>query len=162
MHRFVVRSAPSRRLLVALLAAMASLLMAGAVSVSAAAPAHAYAHDSRERRLVGWVNKERARAHLRPLAARSDLQTVAQRWAGRMAAANRLSHNPRLTRQVHSYRWVGENVGYGPQLGTVHAALMRSPGHRANVLNRAYTQVGVAVVVRGGRVWVVEVFRRPA
>jgi hypothetical protein len=56
---------------------------------------------------------------------------------------------------------VGENVGYGPDALAVHVAFMRSPGHRANILDRDYSEVGVGAVVRGGRVWVAEVFRQP-
>jgi uncharacterized protein YkwD len=39
---------------------------------------------------------------------------------------------------------------------------MHSPGHRANILNKGYTQVGMAVVHEDNRVWVVQVFRKPA
>jgi hypothetical protein len=38
---------------------------------------------------------------------------------------------------------------------------MRSPGHRANILDRDYSEVGVGAVVRNGRLWVAEVFRQP-
>jgi uncharacterized protein YkwD len=38
---------------------------------------------------------------------------------------------------------------------------MASAPHRANILDRDYTQVGVGAIVRDGRVWVAEVFRRP-
>jgi hypothetical protein len=38
---------------------------------------------------------------------------------------------------------------------------MNSPGHRANILDRDYTEVGIGAVTVAGRVWVAEVFRRP-
>jgi peptidoglycan hydrolase-like protein with peptidoglycan-binding domain len=56
---------------------------------------------------------------------------------------------------------VGENVGYGPDALTVHAAFMNSAPHRANILDRDYTEVGIGAVTVNGRVWVAEVFRRP-
>ena len=38
---------------------------------------------------------------------------------------------------------------------------MHSPPHKANILDRDYTQVGIGAVVKNGRVWVAQVFRRP-
>ena len=38
---------------------------------------------------------------------------------------------------------------------------MNSPAHKANILDRDYTEVGIGAVVANGRVWVAEVFRRP-
>jgi uncharacterized protein YkwD len=38
---------------------------------------------------------------------------------------------------------------------------MHSPEHKANILDRDYTQVGIGAVTVNGRVWVAEVFRRP-
>ena len=78
-----------------------------------------------------------------------------------MAGRNTLYHNPNLTTDVKNWRWVGENVGYGPDALTVHVAFMQSAPHRANILDRDYTEVGIGAVVVNGRVWVAEVFRRP-
>ena len=79
-----------------------------------------------------------------------------------MASTGKMEHNPNLGSQVTGWSSVGENVGFGPSELSVHTALMNSPGHRANILNTGYAQVGVGVVVRNGRVWVTEVFRTPA
>ena len=54
----------------------------------------------------------------------------------------------------HARRWiVGENIGWGSgRLDTPRAmmiAWMRSPGHRANILNRRFRDVGVGIVPRG-------------
>ena len=38
---------------------------------------------------------------------------------------------------------------------------MNSPAHRADVLDRDYTEVGIGAVVANGRVWVAQVFKRP-
>jgi hypothetical protein len=38
---------------------------------------------------------------------------------------------------------------------------MQSAPHRANILDRDYTEIGIGAVVVNGRVWVAEVFRRP-
>ena len=78
-----------------------------------------------------------------------------------MADTGTLHHNPRLTTDVTGWRRVGENVGEGPDAITVHRAFMGSPAHRANILSRSYTRVGVGAVVRGDRIWVAEVFKTP-
>lgn len=49
-----------------------------------------------------------------------------------------------------SYRTAGENIAYGqrtPQ--AVVNAWMNSNGHRANILNTSYTQIGVGYVSNG-------------
>lgn len=107
------------------------------------------------------MNAARAAKGIPKLAVRSHLVYVARQWAATMASQNKLYHNPRLTSDVNNWRYVGENVGYGPDALTVHVAFMQSAGHRANVMDRDYTEVGVGAVVRDGRVWVAEVFRRP-
>jgi uncharacterized protein YkwD len=111
--------------------------------------------------LTARLNGARSDQGLPSLATRSDLVAVARAQATRMADSGTLYHNPNLTTDVTNWRWVGENVGYGPDVQTVHVAFMNSDGHRANILDTDYTQVGVGVVERGDRVWVAEVFRRP-
>jgi len=123
-----------------------------------AAPAGATtAEDS----LTARLNGARSDHGLPGLATRSDLVAVARAQATRMADSGTLYHNPNLTTDVANWRWVGENVGYGPDVQTVHVAFMNSDAHRANILDTDFTEVGIGVVERGDRVWVAEVFRRP-
>ncbi len=123
-----------------------------------AAPAGATtAEDS----LTSRLNGARSDQGLPSLATRSDLVAVARAQATRMADSGTLYHNPNLTTDVANWRWVGENVGYGPDVQTVHVAFMNSDAHRANILDTDFTEVGIGVVERGDRVWVAEVFRRP-
>jgi uncharacterized protein YkwD len=74
-------------------------------------------------------------------------------------AGSGLGHNPDLGGDLEragitSWRSCGENVGYGGDVNQVHAAFMASASHRANILNPAYSQVGIGVVHSGERVWV--------
>jgi uncharacterized protein YkwD len=68
----------------------------------------------------------------------------------------------------YSYLAVGENLALGNFAGDqdVVAAWMASPGHRENILNEHYTQIGVAVgkgTYKGATTWIaVQVFGRPA
>jgi cysteine-rich secretory family protein len=112
--------------------------------------------------VLSAVNASRAGAGREPLTLTADLSAVAYRWSQRMAASGTLAHNPSLTSQVTGWRWVGENVGYGPDWKSVQVAFMNSPAHRANILDEDYTQIGIGVVVSGGRVWITQVFRSPS
>ncbi len=141
--------------LVTALAVVVATLVTGAVT---AAPAGA---TSVEDAFTNRLNNERANRGIPRLATRSALVEVAREQARRMARQSRLYHNPQLTSDVDNWRWVGENVGYGPDASTVHRAFMDSPGHKANILDRDYTEVGIGAVSVNGRVWVAEVFRRP-
>jgi hypothetical protein len=141
--------------LTALVVLVSGVLVLGAVS---AATAEA---SSSERSFTSRLNGARAANGVPRLRQRADLVAVARNQARRMASSTRLYHNPRLTSEVRNWRWVGENVGYGPDVAAVHRAFMNSAPHRRNILDRDYTEIGVGVVRAGGRVWVAEVFRKP-
>jgi hypothetical protein len=128
----------------------------------ALSPAPATASGPNTSSILSAVNSSRASVGRRPLSLRSDLSGVAHRWSQKMAASGTLKHNPNLTGQVSGWRWVGENVGYGPDWRAVENAFMNSPGHRANILDKDYSQIGIGVVVSGGRVWITQVFRAPS
>ena len=150
-------SAPARRPATAVLAIVVALL------VTMLVPATARAADAgAEQAFVAAVNRERAAAGLPALAVADDLVAVARRQAVRMADAAELHHNSNLTGEVAGWQKVGENVGRGPSVEAVQDAFMASPSHRANVLESDWTEIGLGVEVRDGRLWVVEVFRLPA
>ena len=110
---------------------------------------------------VSLTNSARADHGASRLAVSSDLASVAQRQAQRMADKGELFHNPKLASDVHNWQKIGENVGYGPDASSIQNAFMHSAGHRANILDKAFTQIGVGVVVKQGVVWVSVVFRQP-
>jgi len=151
---------PLQRNPLTLVVALVVVLAAFFASVATAPPAAA-ATTSTEGAFVSKLNRERSARSIHRLAVRSDLVAVARAQASRMASRRSLYHNPNLTRDVRNWRWVGENVGYGPSAGSIHTAFMNSPAHKANIVDRDYTEVGIGVVVRNGRVWVAEVFRKP-
>lgn len=138
---------------------------ASALSIAVMAPASQGTTLSfsapNERTMVSLTNHDRAAHGLRGYRVSSDLTQIARSQAMRMAKTNTLYHNPRLRYVVTSYRWAGENVGYAPNAAALERAFMKSPEHRANILNRKYTQVGIGAVVVNGRLWVSEVFRQP-
>lgn len=138
-----------------------TLLVATFLTLSGTVAPPASADSATEAAFVAKIYTERHSRHLRGLTVRSDLVLVARGHSAKMARANRLYHNPYLTTQVKNWRWVGENVGVGPSVDALHKAFMASPGHRANILDTDYTEVGIGTVVVGGKMWVTEVFRTP-
>lgn len=147
-----------RRLVGGLLAvAVAVTTFAGLATASSAAAST----DGDESGFVASVNAARRSAGRPTYAASADLTSVARRWAQSMASSGSLRHNPNLAGQVSGWRFVGENVGVGYDVGGLHRAFMASPAHRANVLDSDFSQVGIGVAYGGGRLWVAEVFRKP-
>jgi hypothetical protein len=113
---------------------------------------------SAELQFVDLINQERRQRGLTPLVTNGDLVAGARLQANAIRNAGRLYHNPDLGSVTSGWTKLGENVGYGSTVSGLHIAFMNSPGHRANVLDPAYTHVGVGVVVDGSRIWVAEVF----
>lgn len=112
---------------------------------------------------VSAINSSRASlAGVPALTPAADLDDVAARHAAEMVERGAIFHNPSLGQQVTGWEVVGENVGVGPDVATLHQAFLDSPGHRANLLDSRFTEVGIGVVTSGDRLWVVEVFRKPA
>jgi hypothetical protein len=115
---------------------------------------------------VAHINDLRASQGLPALSVDPGLTMVAMEWTQQMAATDTLSHRPNLA-EVAPSDWtrVGENVGVGSVVGTLHEAFVNSPGHYANLVHPAYRYIGVAVVMSGSTMWVTENFMaasRPA
>ena len=124
--------------------------------IALAKPAHAAA-GSDEQAFVGAVNAVRAAHGVPALAVDTRLTTLGESWAGRMAAAGGLSHNPALTSSVPAgWTKVGENVGEGPSVASVEQAFEHSAPHLANMLDAGFTSVGIGVVWSGSTLWVSE------
>jgi uncharacterized protein YkwD len=154
------RPTGSRRFTALVATASAALMtLAGLVAAPSAQAAN---NSTSEKAFVSRINDARGDAGRRTLSTSSDLTAIARTWARRMASSNTLKHNPNLTSQVKGWRYVGENVGVGGDVASLHRAFMDSKPHRANILDRDYTQIGVGVATGNGRLWVVEVFRKPS
>ncbi len=103
-----------------------------------------------ENRMTGLVNEHRAAAHGAPSMWQDPaLQMVARRQAQRMSAAGYIYHNPNLGAEaggaVPNWVRVGENVGVGHSVQSVHEAFLASPAHHANI-DKSYNLVGLGAV----------------
>lgn len=114
-----------------------------------------------EGRFAQWVNTARADAGLPPLAVHGGLASYARDHSQHMADTGRLEHSG-VDRRLSGWRAVGENVGAGQDAQEMHRSFMESSGHRANILDDRFTEVGIGVVDRDGTLWVTEVFRQPS
>jgi uncharacterized protein YkwD len=112
------------------------------------------------RTMRSLINQTRSSFNRVGLRLNSRLNLVAQRHSSRMAKLNRLHHNPNLVKDVGDMPWktLGENVGVGGTVNTLHTAFMNSPSHRSNILRSSYRRVGIGVLVSKGRTWVTVVF----
>ncbi|MGC5168018.1 CAP domain-containing protein [Luteimicrobium sp. DT211] len=119
------------------------------------------AHASGAGTLAADINGARASAGLGALSYDGSLAGVAQAWANHMAAADQLAHNPSTPALIRGgwSAW-GENVGFTTtgSASTLHQAFMASSEHRANILNRSFTSVGVGWATKNGHTYVAEVF----
>lgn len=139
-------------LLLAMLAVLASLL----VPQAAVAASTGQISSADEKDFLALVNAERTERGLRPLDMRFGPKQVARDWSQTMAADDKLYHRPDLGGPfVGAWTRLGENVGVGWGVDSLHTAFMNSPGHRANVLGAGYRWVGVGVVTMdSGKIWV--------
>ncbi|WP_242059955.1 CAP domain-containing protein [Oscillatoria sp. FACHB-1407] len=103
-------------------------------------------------RVVSLTNAFRQQFGLQPLTLNSKLNTAAQTHSQNMAVQDFFSHTgadgsqpwDRMTRA--GYRWsrAAENIAAGQQTPeAVVDAWMNSPGHRANILNANFREIGV-------------------
>ncbi|MFG2054865.1 CAP domain-containing protein [Micromonospora sp. NPDC048930] len=112
--------------------------------------------------VVDLVNKERAKAGCKALAIDDKLMLAAQRHSQDQADHKTMSHDgsdgsdvgDRLDRVGYAWRAYGENVAWNQQTpAAVMDAWMNSPGHRANILNCSFTEIGVGVARSNGPYW---------
>ncbi|HUR22586.1 MAG TPA: CAP domain-containing protein [Acidimicrobiales bacterium] len=138
--------------------------LAGIVAVATVAvgiaPAGADAGDAA--RLLSLTNQVRSSRSLGSLTVDAELSAVAQRWAATLAAQGVLSHNAALPSQVTGWKSLGENVGVGGTVDAIHNGFLASPTHLENLVDPAFTRVGFGIVRPDARIFVVEVFMKPA
>ena len=111
-----------------------------------------------ESEVIRLVNVQRTQYGLKPLTANWELSRVARYKSQDMVDHHYFSHTSptygtpfQMIRSFGlSFRTAGENIAYGqrtPQ--AVVNAWMNSSGHRANILNASYTQIGVGYMAKG-------------
>jgi uncharacterized protein YkwD len=124
----------------------------------------ASADPSYERQVVSLTNQQRAANGCGALTQNGALTTAARGHSDEMAASDNMSHYgangsqpaDRMKQAGYPVKKWAENVAYGQATPEeVVNAWMRSPGHRANILNCRLAEIGVGHVVdsRGVPYW---------
>ncbi len=111
---------------------------------------------------VAKINASRSAAGLSPVESYWDLSDDARRHSDLMAERGEIFHSSNLGSVTTGWERLGENVGVGLDVGSLHDAFMNSSSHRANILGD-YNYVGVGVTIDGdGFMWVTAVFMKAA
>lgn len=121
--------------------------------------------NSMEKQVAALTNSERNAAGLESLTLDAQLSKLAKLKAEDMAKNGYFSHTSPTYGSAFdmmksygvSYRTAGENIAKGQKSAeSVMQGWMNSSGHRANILNSAYTHIGVGYAVdsRGNTYWV--------
>ena len=124
-----------------------------------------------EQEVLDLVNAERQKVGSGPIRASAILMRAAREHSANMAAQDQLGHDldgkgPGDRLQALGYQsfgW-GENVAAGQRTPQeVVESWMNSPGHRGNILNDNFREIGIGVATSagGGRYWT-QVFGTPA
>jgi uncharacterized protein YkwD len=147
----------------------ATMVLAGALQVASIPAVAAQRPDPQEEELLGRVNEERGKRGLAALQWNPDLARLARLHAADMQAHEHLSHlraedgapyKDRLISSGLRARLAKENIGMGSSLSSIHLGLMRSPGHRAAILDPGLNEVGMGVTYDEAErlFWVVQDF----
>jgi len=124
--------------------------------------------QSPERELFNATNRERQAHGLPALQWNDALAVAARKHASEMARKDEISHQfpgePSLPSRVKQagahFVWLSENVALGPNAKLIHAEFVKSPKHRANILDTDMNAMGIGIAERNGEMFAVEDFSK--
>ena len=120
-----------------------------------------------EAQMVQLVNSERSKAGVPALTVDAGLSNMARVKSQDMITNGYFSHNSPTYGSPFdmmktfgiSFQTAGENIAMNQSVGNAHTSLMNSEGHRANILNPAFTQIGIGMVNDGeGNIYITQEF----
>jgi hypothetical protein len=123
-----------------------------------------------ESKLFELTNAERKRLNLPPLRIDPGLMKIARAHATNMARLDMLGHDlegqtfsQRLEQAKYQAAQAGENIAQGQRTPEEAVAdWMRSPGHKANILQVDYTHAGMGLATaKSGQTYLTQVFSKP-
>jgi len=121
--------------------------------------------------LLGMINEERRRHGLEALTLDSSLNSVALSHSRDMLENDFFAHESPATGKLKdrletaniNFHVAGENLAFASSLSEVNRILFESPGHRANLLNPEFTNVGLGILNKeDGSFLVTQVFSKPS
>jgi len=107
--------------------------------------------------MLGLINNERKSRGLPELVVDEKLRGAARLHGEDMFKGGYFSHlnlegkqpSDRMKDAGAEFNFSGENLAYSKDLLSAHEGLMKSPGHKANILNQFYHRVGIGVIDGG-------------
>ena len=113
---------------------------------------HAIDLTKDRQQMVSMINAVRGGLGLNTVTLNSDLNLIAQKHSDDMVARNFFGHvnpdgeSPEDRRKKANFPTeVGENLADSQTITSAMQGLLRSPIHRANILSRGWTQVGIGI-----------------
>ncbi len=137
-----------------------------------ASPGHDYTTQSvlmQEQIMMNLLNQDRKINGLAPLTPDEELSRIARIKSADMRDKGYFAHESPTYGNVRAmlkhfgypYAAAGENIAHHANVDKAQAAFMSSKGHRANILSRAWTKVGVGIVFdRHGYIYATQIFAR--
>ncbi|SCI79008.1 uncharacterized protein%2C YkwD family [uncultured Clostridium sp.] len=120
-----------------------------------------------QKEILDLVNVERTNRGLQPLKFNNELSNVATKKSQDMIDRNYFDHTSPtygspfdMMKQFGiSYRAAGENIAMGQKTPKeVMNSWMNSPGHRKNILNPDFTELGVGIASNGSSIYWTQMF----
>jgi uncharacterized protein YkwD len=110
-----------------------------------------------EQKMFALVNAERVKAGLSALVWDEKIAETARKHSRDMFERGYFSHEnldglspfDRMQRDGIRFQVAGENIAYAATVDLAHNGLMRSPGHRANILEVEFGRAGIGVIDGG-------------
>lgn len=130
-----------------------------------------YSEENYREEMVKLVNTEREKSNLPPLILDEKLNKIAEDKVALLIKEGKLNHlaggyksfGEFLQKYDISYSLAGENIAKKTKTSMEsHKLWMSSNGHRANILNKGFTNIGIAKNVdKNGDIYWVEIFINP-
>lgn len=110
-----------------------------------------------EKIMLDLVNQERIKFGAKPLVWNESLAQVGRGHSRNMFERGYFSHfspegkdvGDRLIEAGVYFNIAGENLALAPDINRAHQGLMDSPGHRRNILDPAFSKIGIGVIDGG-------------
>ena len=134
-------------------------------------PADNASLTAEEQQLMSYINEERAKNGVGPVAEDPDLVRIARLRAEKLVELDYFDHNipgygtagQQLTRDGYRYAYLGENLSAAGSVYQAHAQIVRSSAHRQIMLDPKFTKVGIGIAhyTNKAGIVVVEIFVEP-
>lgn len=113
--------------------------------------------ETSEQQMFNFINQERVKFGVKPLVWNESQATVGRNHSQDMFERGYFSHyspegkdvGNRLEESGIAYTYAGENLALAPDVTRAHTGLMDSPGHRRNILDPAFGQIGIGAIDGG-------------